>query len=480
MTLPSQFDPYKPYLSDSDLQRMADVLRQPALQAIRLNTLAVSPSTAIDWARSYDWQIEPVPFCDTGWRLTEHTPGLSRTIEYLMGKYFIQDTASMLPAEMFSAHPAPLTLDLAAAPGGKTTHLINRFEDRGLVIANDKSASRINALRANLQTWGAINTIITRQDGGLFGQWLPNTFDRILLDAPCSGETLRENKGNKSRSVSDRERQQLTLRQIGLLESAFLACKAGGEIVYSTCTLSPDENEYVIDTLLKRYMGIAEVTLSEQLSERITAPGLTADGDNVFNAGLKNAVRLWPHLYQTSGFFAARITKLGETEYSGASRLPDAAFNLLSLPDDEIAQFLDMLQAYGMDFPSTPYADEVEFFHKDDLIYAVPTRFFDTFQGLPIVSAGLLIGQRLGDKFITSHEFAARFEDQFSQMRITLNENDSTKWLQGYDLRDNEPSGYDDGTMLIIQDERGRFLGRGKLTGNRVRNLLPKRLIQHG
>ena len=169
----------------------------------------------------------------------------------------------MLPVELFELdQEAPLILDLAAAPGGKTTHLVSRLQDHGLVLANDASAARLAGLRAALQSWGAINTAVTHYNGERFGGWYPGAFDAVLLDAPCSMENLSPAAGRSPRDISDRERAGLARRQLNLLSSAFQAVRPGGQVVYATCTLAPEEDEAVVDGLLHLYPGQAQVEVA--------------------------------------------------------------------------------------------------------------------------------------------------------------------------------------------------------------------------
>ena len=261
-------------------------------------------------------KCKPVPFCESGWQISGNEEALSRTIEHRTGFYYIHDAASMLPAELFTFdREFPLILDMAASPGGKTTHLIDKIADRGVVIANDSSSGRIAGLRSNLQSWGTLSSALTSYPGERFGEWWPDTFDYVLLDAPCSGESLRTAERRKTRFVSAKERLQLQQRQIKLLHSAFQAVKPGGQVVYATCTLAPEEDEAVIDALLKAYPQQAVI---ESVKDIVTAPALTHDGDLQFNAEVQRAVRLWPHLYDTSGFFAALIRKRDSVDSSSS------------------------------------------------------------------------------------------------------------------------------------------------------------------
>jgi len=155
---------------------------------------------------------------------------------------------------------------------------------------------------------GSFSAALTSYPGERYGEWFPDTFDRVLLDAPCSGESLRTAERRKTRFVSQTERLQLQRRQIKLLESAIRAVKPGGQVVYSTCTLAPEEDEAVLDALLDRHPQQIALESVERLLP-VPAPGLTNDGNQVFHSDVSKAVRLWPQLYDTSGFFAALIRK---------------------------------------------------------------------------------------------------------------------------------------------------------------------------
>ena len=179
-------DRYQPLLSADDFAHLQAAMARPLPPALRVNTLKIDLDTArAKWPIEYGWHVQDVPFCESGWQISGNEAALSRTIEHRTGFYYIQDAASMLPAEMFTFdREFPLILDMAASPGGKTTHLISRMNDRGVMIANDSSSGRIAGLRSNLQSWGTLSSALTSYPGERFGEWWPDTFDYVLLDAP--------------------------------------------------------------------------------------------------------------------------------------------------------------------------------------------------------------------------------------------------------------------------------------------------------
>lgn len=471
-------DPYRALLGEAEFARLAAALEQPPLPAIRVNPLKIAPEAAQQtWPGWYGWRIRPVPFCAAGWQILAHDQPPGRTLEFENGLYYIQDAASMLPGEMFTPQDAPLILDLAAAPGGKTTHLVSRFEDRALIVANDTSDSRLAALRSNLQVWGALGVLITGQPGERFGRWFPETFDRVLLDAPCSGDTLRVSTGRRTRSVSDHERGGLCQRQDALLLSGFQALKPGGELVYSTCTLAPEEDEAILDGLLRRYPGTAVVEQIEHLP--VAAPALSADAARTFDPQVSRAIRLWPHLYQTSGFFAARIRKTGAVpvDHEPPPERPWAKTGLAAVARSDAARLVDQVrQSYGFDLEPVLAAQGLSLRDKERIVYTVPERALSLFADFPQRAAGFLLGQWMEDQFVPSHELVTRFDSQFSRRRVQLAPDHITRWRAGHDLRDLPDLPYAPGTVILLEDERGRFLGRGKVQRDRLRNLLPRRL----
>jgi 16S rRNA (cytosine1407-C5)-methyltransferase len=473
---------YRSLLSEDEFTRLEAALQKPLEPALRVNPLKVDPRQALDdWKERYSWQVRNVPFCDNGWWVSQSSPPVSQTIEHRLGFYYIQDAASMLPVELFDWQPSsrPLVLDMAASPGGKTTHLVSKTGDQGLVMANDSSHSRITALRLVLQTWGAASSVVTSFPGEKFGDWFPETFDRVLLDAPCSMHNLRSTDSHPVRPISEKERSALAVRQAHLLASAFVAIKPGGQVVYSTCTLAPEEDEGVLQALLDRFPGAVRIeNVHQRLS--IPAPGLASDGAKSFDPQVQHAARLWPHLYDTSGFFAALITKLASVdrpvqpppsrplEKTGLERITAREENLL------VQQLIDQ---FGYDLTSTLERHDLSLWKRGGVIFSIANPFLDRFRDFPFEAAGLLLGEQTPQGFQLSHEWVARFSMYFKQGRYCVPEEAIPAWLRGEDLHGLPAGGFPTGRMVVVVDQQDRLLGRGKLQAQRLKNLLPRRLV---
>jgi 16S rRNA (cytosine1407-C5)-methyltransferase len=473
---------YQPLLLPEEFERLLEELKRPLHSAIRVNPLKADAATAVPvWAERYGWQLEPVPFCLKGFYVTAAQTPPSQTIEHKLGFYYIQDAASMLPVALFDLDPqaAPLILDLAASPGGKTTQLAGRTLDRGLVIANDSSQSRIQALRVVLQNWGTASVAVTRFPGELFGTWYPETFDAVLLDAPCSMEGLRATEAHPLRPITDKERTSLARRQAALLESAFQAVKVGGQVVYSTCTLAPEEDEAVLESLLERYPAAVRV---DDLGDKLPVPaaGLTDYAGQTFLSLVRNAARLWPHLYHTAGFFAARITKTAPV--AAATQPPperpwsESGLERLAVPETErLVVFFD--QTYGFALDAWLAGQEQVLMQRGPEVYAIPQRLLDQFVTLPFQFAGLLLGEQGPEGFVLSHDAAARLGLQFKSGTYCLPQEAVPAWLRGSDLLGALPAAYRPGDIVIVTDQLGRNLGRGKVLRDRLKNLLPRKLF---
>ena len=229
---------------------------------------------------------------------------LGATPEYLSGHYMLQSAASMLPVRVLNPQPGEKVLDLAAAPGGKTTHIAQLMRNRGIVVANDLKKERLKALHFNCMRMGVSNVIVTNYDGRKFPTCLKN-FDRVLLDAPCSGTggISRDKSIKVKRSVADIKRQAHIQRE--LLRSAIDLCRVGGFVVYSTCSISIDENEKVIQYALdNRHVKIMNHGLELQCKT------FTKFKEYRFNQRMKHCIRTYPHVNNLDGFFICKLKKL--------------------------------------------------------------------------------------------------------------------------------------------------------------------------
>jgi 16S rRNA (cytosine1407-C5)-methyltransferase len=379
----------------------------------------------------------------------------------------------MLPVEAFSfvdGH-ADLILDMAAAPGGKTTHLAARAGDTGLIVANDASRRRIRALSSNLRTWGVTSAVITNLQGEELGSQLPGIFDKVLLDAPCSGESLRAGGGSKGRRVSEREHEALQRQQIRMLLSGMDALRVGGELIYATCTAAPAENEAVIDAALQRKKDQFEITSIELLERLAVEPsGLTRFESHDYHSSLSSTVRLWPFHFDTGAFFTARLRRTDGVTERRADTLGGKMPTFID--DNALIAIHDQLAEFGFDLLGECQRSMLVLFKQDRFVHAVSNLWLNNIPDLPVTEAGLPVGRWQGERFLPAHEWVTRYASDFLERIFTLDEEKTQRWLRGSDLRDWKPPVK--GGAILLQDETGRFLGVGTVSAQRVRNLLPR------
>jgi len=472
---------YQPLLNPEDFAKLKTEIKQALLPTIRINNLKHDPTTLSERLRQlYGWELEPIPYCRSGFQVDPGQQSLSNTIEHRMGDFYIQEAASMLPAELFDVaeNQRPLVLDMAASPGGKTIHLADRIHDQGLIIANDSSRSRITALQIVLEKWGVINQAVTNMHGELFGELFPEVFDLVLLDAPCSMEGLRTTSSHSMRFISEKERQRLAQRQQKLLESALYAARVGGQIVYSTCTLAPEEDESVLAALLEKFPNAFQIDNMQQRLP-VSAAGLISNGQIHYPEEVSHSIRLWPHLCHTAGFFAVRLTKIKEIQNQMIPkhrRSKNIEFSLI--PEREVNFICRLfMDEYGFNLKHLFEQQDLTLGKHQEELWLQPNQYLQNFTNLHFVSCGLRLGRLLEPGFFPSHEFAARFGMQFQSGTVVLKDELLSNWMRGEDLRGFTTHEFTQGKIIVVTDRYGRNLGRGKVHTTQLKNLLPNRLF---
>ncbi len=296
--IPKPFEEKFSLLFEKDYEKMISLKIVDIKKAIRVNTIKIDRDKLIERLK---WNTEKIPWFDLG--LFVDAGNLASTLEYCLGYYYIQDAASMIPPLLFDL--GNTVLDIAAAPGSKTTQLAAMMKNKGVLIANDVDLRRLSALRFNIQRCGVSNTIITNLDG----RWIWKTdikFDNILVDAPCSASGTFVSNPNVFRSWSQSKVNYHSRLQKQLLESASKCLSDDGEIVYSTCSLDPEENEEVIDYAVSK-IGLNVV--KSKVKGLKYRKGITKFRDRDYVKEVKHAIRILPQDNFTDGFFICKLKK---------------------------------------------------------------------------------------------------------------------------------------------------------------------------
>ena len=274
-------------------------------RSIRVNTLKMSVPELKKRIEKV-WELTPIPWCKGGFWI-KHREGTRRDIgnliEHSLGYFYVQEAVSMIPPIVLDPKPGETVLDMCAAPGSKSSQIAQYMQNKGVLISNDYKGIRLAPLGINMQRMGITNAILTLMEGRYFKDF---QFDKILVDAPCSGtgtirkslKTIRIWNANMVRRLAGTQKQ--------LISIAFDNLKPGGTMVYSTCSDEPEEDEGVIDFLLNKYDNakLEEINLDIKRSE----PILEFEGKK-YNPEVKKCLRLWPQDNDTEGFFVAKIKK---------------------------------------------------------------------------------------------------------------------------------------------------------------------------
>jgi NOL1/NOP2/sun family putative RNA methylase len=267
-----------------------------AWQAIRINQTNARGKNLPERLSSIGVQLEKIPFLEAGYWVNKSKVSVGATAEYLLGFYSVQETAAQIPATLFTQLKGKTVLDACSAPGGKTVQLADLMDNTGAIAALDVNKRRLVALANHLERCHISNTVVYNSDARQASK-LSLKFDRILLDVPCSGNFASDPQWFRRRTLQDVERNAKVQREI--LAEAAKCLASDGEIVYSTCSLEPEEDELNMDWAVK--------TLNLHIEE-ISCPGmggLTAVFGRKLDASLSRCRRIWPA--ETQGFFVCKL-----------------------------------------------------------------------------------------------------------------------------------------------------------------------------
>lgn len=288
-------------------RKILEGFKQKRLASLRVNTLKISPGAIEGLLREKNIPFERAPF-PAGLILKKHTErDFEKEEIYEKGAIYFQSLSSQLPALFLDPHPSEKILDMTAAPGSKTTQIAALMKNQGEILANELNPVRAERLKYNLTKQGVAIASVYLGNGASLGRECPETFDRVLLDAPCSAEGRIELRDPKSvRSWSIKKIHQYSRLQKQLFLSGYKALKPGGTLVYSTCTLAPEENEKIIDWALKRFPDLKLKDIGFSLKNQL--PILTQWDGQTFSADLRKCLKLYPD-ERYEGFFIARLEK---------------------------------------------------------------------------------------------------------------------------------------------------------------------------
>ncbi|CAN5817996.1 16S rRNA (cytosine(1407)-C(5))-methyltransferase RsmF [soil metagenome] len=426
---------------------------------LRVNTLRAS----VERAREIlPFQVEPLTYPREGFRYpSDLRPG--RHPHHAAGLFYLQDPAAMVVGGLLDPRPGERVADLSAAPGGKATHLAARMGDSGFLLANDINAGRARELAGNLERCGVRNAVVTMESVERLADRLSGWFDRVLLDAPCSGEAMFCKSDAARSGWSEGAVAGCARRQEQLLSAAARLVRPGGLLVYSTCTFSAEEDERVIAVFLAAH---PHFRMEEPPSIPGASPGRPEWVEpSLSRADLRHAVRLWPHRFPGAGHFIALLRRGAGDEI----QLPPAA-EPEPLPG-QVSLLEQFRRAHLKEECELPRALTLRGSELFSVAAGAPT-----LHGVRVFRPGWWLGTLHRDRFEPAHALAMGLKPEHARDVLDLSADDVRvhSFLRGETLH----SQGDQGWVLITTD--GLPLGWGKRVGFTTKNHLPKGLRTMG
>lgn len=379
-------------------------------KGIRINALKVSVNEFLDMT-SFD--LKPIPWIQEGFYLNdanEQRPG--KHPYYHCGLYYIQEPSAMIPVQVLDPRPGDKVLDISAAPGGKATQIGAKLKNEGILVANDISPKRVRPLAKNIELFGIKNCIVTNETPEKLSYKFVSFFDKILVDAPCSGEGMFKRDPKAPKSWSQFSVDECYKIQRDILKSISIMLKPGGRLVYSTCTFSPEENEGTIEWLLNEFpeFEVEEITNIE---------GLEGGRPEWINAreDIRKTGRAWPHKIDGDGHFVASLRK------KSGKNSKNPLFKKEAL---DIEEFL-LFETGNLNIKFREGLSRI-----GNRLFVVPNDLPDL-SGIKVVSFGLYLGEFLKGRFEPSQALAMALkqEEVINTINFQSNSIEAIKYLKG-------------------------------------------------
>lgn len=462
MNLPKLFEDRMRGLLGEEYEEYLQCYSKPHFGGLRVNTLKITPE---EFEKICPFSTKRIPWVKNGYYYdTEEQP--SKHPYYYAGLYYIQEPSAMTPASLLPVQKGDKVLDICAAPGGKSTELGAKLQGEGVLVSNDISNSRAKALLKNIELFGIRNALVLSEAPNKLVKYFPEYFDKILIDAPCSGEGMFRKSPAIMKNWEQYGVGYYNKLQKEIIMFAAKMLKPGGYMLYSTCTFSPEENEGTISYLMEQcpefHVVNAIPDAQTQLELNVSYEGFASGRPEWVNGKeeLKNCIRLWPHKINGEGHFATLLHKeCKENEatstafYNGS--VTGKGKNTIS---EEAKEFIQ-----GLKFPIRQELLEV----REDRLYLLPEGLPDL-KGLRILRQGLLLGEMKKLRFEPSQALAnsLKIPDYDKIIRFEVNDPNVIRYLKCESI---EPEGnYQDGWYLVCVEEYP--LGWLKVVKNNFKN----------
>lgn len=453
--LPQEFLDRMQQMLGEEYTAFLESYEEERYQALRVNALKGSRETFLEKA---PFSLRQVPWETNGFYYeSSDTPGKHPYHE--AGVYYIQEPSAMAPAAYLEAQPGEKILDLCAAPGGKSTQIAAAMQGKGFLVSNEIHPVRAKILSENIERMGIVNAVVTNETPQMLADIFEAYFDRIMVDAPCSGEGMFRKNADACDEWSRENIQMCADRQQEILDCAAAMLRPGGRIVYSTCTFAPEENEGSISCFLERHPEFA-------ICKAARFPGMSAgvsEWTERAAEGIEDTIRLFPHKLQGEGHYLAVLEKRGSVplNYKGFcanGREKAAAEREIS----ECRTFLD-------ECIKKPLLGQLIRFGEQ--VYLAPEEM-PSIKGMKVLRPGLHLGTLKKNRFEPSHALALALGPE--DVRLVWNMSGDSSEIRAYLSGQTFSAEGDKGWYLMTVD--GYSIGWGKLAGGVMKNHYPKGL----
>ena len=449
MNLPIEFENRMKQMLGEEYEAFIKSYEEDRAYGFRYNPLKISRQ---DFEKNVPSVLKQVAWAEEGYYYNKDMqPGKASLHE--AGAYYIQEPSAMSAAELLEVKPGDFVCDLCAAPGGKSTQIAGKLMGEGLLVSNEFYGSRAKILSQNIERMGVRNAVVLNEDTDVIAERFPEFFDKVMVDAPCSGEGMfRKDEA----AVGEWSSEQVIVcadRQAMILDNAARILKPGGSLVYSTCTFSIEENEETVRAFLERNKDF-----------RVERPGIHERLVESGFAEKEGMYRLWPHRLKGEGHFAVRLVKEASED--------DEEVSYKRKPVDNLAKKAD-LKYYEEFVKSTlKIKPEGQFIMFGDSIYLLPEGMI-SLKGLKVERAGLKLGTNKKNRFEPDHALALALkpEEVLQVVNTTSIDSDEiNKYIRGEVIS----CEYNNGWTLVAVD--GVSIGWGKASGGSLKNHYPKGL----
>lgn len=450
MSLPGAFVDKMKSLLGEEFDDYIQCYDEKRWYGLRVNTKKISVD---EFQRICPFEIEPIPWIENGFYYDGDKVQAAKHPYYFAGLYYLQEPSAMTPANRLPIEPGDKVLDVCAAPGGKATELGAKLNGEGVLMANDISNSRAKGLLKNLEVFGIGNVLVLSEEPGKLVSYFPEYFDKILIDAPCSGEGMFRKDKKMVKAWEEHGPEFFAKIQRSIVTQAAQMLKPGGMILYSTCTFDPEENEGTIEYLKEQYPEFEIKPIAPYEGFSCGKPEVTKSKAESF----LNTVRIWPHKMHGEGHYLALLQK-GEVTQTVEQYKPKKSNK--KVPEEILDFFKDI--SWEMDW------SRLEIYSEK--VYYMPEGVPDV-KGIRFLRTGLYLGDLKKNRFEPSQSLAMCLKKEEYSRSVSIQADDERiiRYLKGETIEvDDLVTPKNKGWFLVLVD--GYPLGWGKLANGTLKN----------